>query len=110
MSDNPPALLNIRSFGTEAGVLIIFLMQFSSKISYLYFNEIRTTITGSLSSQGSTSAQKSLQARKAAARGRFQVTPNVLSYRPIEITTISEPDRFFEDPELQPSVRISTKK
>lgn len=105
MDDEPDTLMAIRGIGIEAGVFIVIILQFGSKLTYIWLYEMKTTWMSSSLSQSSTSREKSQQLKKSAARGRFTVNPKILSRLPIEIGAISEQDRYFEDPELLQSIR-----
>lgn len=100
MADDPDTLVLLRSLGIEIGVLGIILLQFASKITYVWRVEITTTFgSSSLGSSGNSSGShaKSQALKHAAARGRFTLNPKILTYGPLSIATISESDRFFEE-------------
>lgn len=106
MEDNPDTLVILRSIAIEIGVLIIIILQFGTKILYLYRVELTTTFGSSSlgSSGGSSGANKTAALRRGAARGRFTLRPKILENTPITIATISEAERFYDERKNNASV------
>lgn len=101
MASEPDTLVILRSLGIEIGVFAVIILQFGSKLMYIWNVEFTTTF-GSTSLLGGSSSMNSLHEKsqamkRAAARGRFTVKPDLMQCIPITLATISESERFFDE-------------
>lgn len=103
MASETDTLMLLRSLGIELGVFMIILVQFGSKVMYLYSTELSSTFGSSTAggstagSSGGSRTQKCKAAKMAASRGRFRLTPKILEAGEMAMATISEPQFFFEE-------------
>lgn len=94
----PDTLVIIRSFGISIGALAVLLLQFSSKLLYLYEKELSTTFgSSSLSSSSNKSRERSKAMKAAASKGGFTIKPDLLKYGGFALSTISHPEKFYDE-------------
>lgn len=96
LESTPDTLVIIRSFGISIGALAVLLIQFTSKLVYLFRNNSTISFGSSVNNHDSSQKEKK-DLKLAASKGRFRIKPDILRYDGMALSTISYPERFFDE-------------